>query len=321
MQEPSPDIPRHCQIKAWKQAGDLYIHSARKLNFCPWLAQHYYEQAVKRYKQSLEGYPFVCQIACEASLMAQKHSLIMKEADWLELALQKRIPGINYSAIEKRFKTCSNFEIEGSSIDKDILSQWIACKESYFEVMLEAFRLYQHPYDSYFQNRTHTKIIDIVIKLRHILDHAFGRFTTAALYPNNIICVSDLKYPCYDNEELLRHALVDEVLKSDNSAFTMLNHPLWNDLRFRSAYEAICSTQPFKGKTWFKELHLISNSAKHNRIIFPEFHILQHNKEKATWIEGFYPALIPEGVQALALLDEALNESWQAISVLSTFAI
>ena len=302
--------------------SEVFVQNAKDASTPRWLALHYFEKAFS-FSQNREE---LFSIALEAADFTEKCQLKTSQLRWLNRAYQACFKYDQREQITNKIQECHQFD---SKIDRDLFSEWMHCNEVYQLLSYEIFEIYVQGFDPHRLHRTQSRAIDVIIKLRHLLDHALGRFSKNVLYSDRSICIWDAKFPCAASLEGLKEALVENIKKHNEDApkefqenvYTIDNHPFWHPAdapKFQRAFNSIKDTQPFSSGRWLHDLKEISNQAKHAGLKVPDAKSFNERRESAVTIQNFFPPLIPDALSLLELLELSLSEVWKVISALQT---
>jgi tetratricopeptide (TPR) repeat protein len=298
-------------------AGELFLEAARGVvkNY-PWLAVQYYSHAFKSCRNSLSSYSQLSYVARESAehlrsqgLFVQARELIVKAQSYL-IGNSKE-----YLVLQDILRNWAEEDTQRKAeLDDEIDSQLRHANEIYAEAIYYAFNLYQNLDDEYLNQRLQNMLAEVVIKLRHLLDHAFTLFTQSCLYKNKTITMIQANFPFANSEVEFKEMIIDNIAEQEAGAYDRDNHPFFKLApEYQDLYQAIVRLQPFPvgNKSWLEKIIKFGNQSKHVRVRVPGVDILQPLRAKAVILEDFYPS----GISGEAIFP-LLKESYEGVESL-----
>lgn len=275
-------------------------NSARQLApHYPWLAIQYYLLALRGFKSTLSGYDYISNLSVELAELYQSHGLYEKARQMLHKAKDYIInnPDLYYDIVTQ-IKVWKKQDISRRmETDHDIDSQLNHVREVFQEGQYLAFNLYWNPKDHYLNYRLQNMVVEMVIKLRHLLDQVFGEFTRVCLYNNQAVTMIEANFPCEKSEKALKEYLISQILDQEADAFNENNHPFFKNIpEYQDVYTRILQLQDFGvGKdSWYSQIVNLSNKSKHVRMVFPSVELLEERKRISSGLDDFYPFRVSE---------------------------
>lgn len=264
-------------INQLELAGDLYCAAAMHVRErYPWLAAVYYDKAIREYRHLCASAGVSkLQVCCQ-----QRRELLCKhELNWratttfLESDELCDEHMLWFQTLKQQAESPSSFS---HLIDRDIYSQWEYAKEQYWKLLYNSLRLSLYfKQKPYLFIRLQNQAIDIMIKLRHILDQGFSRFVEEIIDKANGKARthkdsrSTVHYLCAGSpkrliEEYQRQGIVSQDLQ-DSSKDSLTKHTdVYRAVQESQPYYYHTSTQPnFWRQSWLEKLTYLSNKAKH----------------------------------------------------------
>lgn len=147
------------------------------------------------------------------------------------------------------------YRAKHSYIDKDILSQVAHLEGSLQNLKYACFKSTVNPIHPSLSIQIHNQIIEMVIKIHHLLDQSYTRFTNALIVdPSN---KRQMHFPCTGSEDSLMVKLADEGLMNSKKR-SMNEYPL--------LMKKLIAAQPFQRESWWSRIYALSIEGKHIRM-------------------------------------------------------
>ncbi|QLH43117.1 MAG: hypothetical protein HWD59_10570 [Coxiellaceae bacterium] len=216
------------------------------------------------------------------------------------------------STLQKHYDELSaQYKGKTSRIDKDIYSQLEYAKERYLLLRYLIFKLTTRHEDIVLIQTIQNLAMELLTKIRHLLDHSFGRFVKLCIYRPNGYEAIDFNYPCTSSETQLEEQLGSKQ-DNDRSLFSTDNNKKSIKRDYPAVYAALCETQPFyyynpekSTKPQFLSIVLarkiisLCNAAKHVGLLSPSpkdlldwwqkqiiLHFIHCNTQNKSYIPG-----------------------------------
>merc|ERR1712137_292220 len=180
--------------------------------------------------------------------------------------------------------------LPASPIEDDLLCQYQHCVEQIQAIRWKCMKLFhEHPhqsdYHSHVIHQAMSQACDVLIKLRGLLDQAFGRslrYIMAHLCPDHILLQA--KFPVGGSEARVKER-VQEAWMCEDSSDPQREQTLkagWKifetDSHYQDWWEAVHCIQYYRHpNSWWHTLVTISNEIKHVRQFVPSVEEIQHH--------------------------------------------
>ncbi len=277
-------------IKPYQEAGNLvgaaehYYRAALEIiDAKPFLTLHYLRKSLALFRLS----PTSAESQHKVCLLLSK--IYAEQSLWYQACLCLHLTALELPEKESRtlkIQLKSNQNIYNQlikNIDADICSQLEHCKTSYLKFQLQIFKLKLKPDNQEIRQDIEMGIVDLIIKLRHMLDQAFARFVHSKIYlPNGkwvtIHLKNAIKFYAFSNEKELKRELrrkkiisKDKLKKSLDRDFPQIFDLLLNAQPYKYP-SGPSSIPPYSSDVWLNSIIELSNQVKHQGIghIFSE---------------------------------------------------
>ena len=285
--------------------GDHYREIAEAIEEKePWLALQYYRKSSLAYMRDQSKTASLAETLFQQGKLFLKLSLLEKAIkcfgkakDAISVSERLKLTTVlTEETVEKFLKETKLFdEKQLEEVDDDIKSQLEHAKESYQQLLYLCFKLTLNLKDSYLVQVIQNRVIDLIIKIRHLLDQSYGRFVKVKIYRPNNNEKTDIKYPCVGSRRRLEDELRDARI---------INNPPDKTLSsYSQVYLALQESQPFYyrdeqnnrsqpglwQRSWLEKIVEISNQAKHVKLTLPTYDQLKARHQPTGSIEEFFP--------------------------------
>jgi len=256
------------------QASEHFMKAAMKLeDQYPFLATVYYRKAMRGYKRHRQCSKKVIEAGIRIKRLLSTRGLFEKGYLLLKNALQHRNE-VNESQSLKKEK--ENYKKRHAYIDDDSLSQMVHLEFGLEKLKYACFKSTLRPHDPHLKVQIHNQIVEMAIKLHHLLDQSLTRFANAMIFPPGE--KKQLHFPCVGSEKgLLKKLTKDGMMDTNRASFR----------NFSMLLTKLKAAQPFREESWWSRVYTLSIEAKHVRINLNEGKKLVVD-EKMEKIEDFY---------------------------------
>lgn len=210
--------------KGIELASDSFLQTAQQLeNSYPFVSQNYYQKATKGYKRLPH---------CREKLIsvAQKTQTLLGTLGLTEMGNE-------------------------SYIDEDSLSQLVHLESGLPTLKYACFKATLKPNDRNLNVQIHNQIVEMIIKIHHLLDQSFTRFANALIYEPGE--KGQVHFPCIGSEKALIEKLTSDGLFNQKKR-SLADYP--------KLFARLKGSQPFSGESWWAIVYALSVEAKHVRM-------------------------------------------------------